>query len=84
MEEFKKSDFHPDINLSMSFFGDIEMPKKNRIKLKMDYIDIHITSQEFKMKEFQNMLKLMKLFGEEQEEVEAIVSNPLYKFLHNT
>jgi DNA polymerase II small subunit/DNA polymerase delta subunit B len=68
----------------MSFFGDIEMPKKNRIKLKMDYIDIHLTSQEFKMKEFQSMLQLMKVFGEETEEVEEIVSNPLYKFLHNT
>jgi len=60
------------------------MPKKNRIKLKMDYVDIHLTSQEFKMKEFQNLLKLMKFFGEEENEVEEIVSNPLFKFLHNT
>ena len=70
----------------MAFYGGIEMPKKNRIKLKMDYIDVHLTSQEFKMKDFQNMLKLMQFFGseEEQEQVKEVVSNPLFKFLHNT
>ena len=66
--------------MNVKFFGDVETSKKNRIKLKLDYINFHLTSNEFKMKDFQNLLVLLQVFGEGEDEVEEIKGNPLFKF----
>ncbi len=83
IKKFKEASFHPDLTLKANFFGGAETSKKNRVKLKIDYIDVHLTSNEFKMKDLQHMLTLLNVFGEEEEEIKEIVENPLFKFIEN-
>jgi hypothetical protein len=63
--KFKETSFHPDMNVKATFFGDVETTKKNRVQLKLDYIDIHATSSEYKMKDLQNMFKLITMVSGE-------------------
>lgn len=80
MKKFKESTFHPDLNLKAHFYGDVETCKKNRIKLKLDYIDMHATSQQFKMKDLLNLISILGIF---EEETEQMVSHPIFHFLQN-
>lgn len=62
----KDNKFRPDLKVSAQFYGIVEVYKKNRIKLKLDYIEARLTSDEFKMKGFQELLCLMKFFGDDE------------------
>jgi hypothetical protein len=42
--KFSESTFHPDLKVTADFYGEVETSKKNRIKLKLDYIDFHASS----------------------------------------
>jgi hypothetical protein len=80
MKAFDDSSFHPDVNLSISMLGRVETFKKNRIKIKPDHVNIHITSEEFKVKDIQNLAELLNVFGEDEEK-EMFVNHPLYSLL---
>lgn len=63
LSKFRESTLHPDLKLTANVYGEVETSKKNRIKLKVDYIDFHATSTEFKMKDLLNLLELTEVFG---------------------
>lgn len=71
-EKLKNGNFRPDIHLTAEFYGNAEVYKKNRIKLKLDYIEAKLTSEEFKMKDFQNLMSVLGLFGEEEANAEIL------------
>lgn len=80
MKGFDDSSFHPDVNLSVRMLGRVETFKKSRIKIKPDQVDLHVTSQEFKLKDLQNLVELLGIFGEDEEK-EEIVNHPIYSLL---
>ena len=82
-EKLRKTNFRPDLNLTAEFYGNAEIYKKNRIKLKLDYIEARLTSDEFKMKGMQHVVSVLGIFGDE-EEAQEITQHPLFKFLENT
>ena len=51
--------------------------------MKLDYINFHLTSPDFEMKDFQKMLLLLELFGDEEMSQE-MAENPLFKFFEKT
>ena len=44
MDSFKKSEFEPDLRLKMLMMGRVMSNKPNRISLKVDHANFHLTS----------------------------------------
>lgn len=64
LSKVDEATIQPDLQLNMSLKGHVDTLKKNRIRIRMDYILAHITSNEFKLKEVLNLMKLIGAFGE--------------------
>lgn len=80
LTKVEETSLQPDLQLNMILKGHADTFKKNRIRIRMDYILAHITSNEFKLKEVLTLLKLLGAFGE-GEEIEALINNPAFKLL---
>jgi HD superfamily phosphohydrolase len=83
LEKFEESAVNPDLHLEMVLKGQVDTYKKNRIRIRMDYIKAHIISKEFKLKDITDLMKIVSAFGE-GEEAEMIMNNPAFKLLERS
>lgn len=68
----------------MELRGHLDTHKKNRIRLRMDYIHVHLFSKEFRLTQLLELMKILQVFGEEEETVNTILNNPAFKLLQKS
>lgn len=84
LNDMVRAKFHPDAKLEMKIGGYLDTFKKNRIRLSLDHISAHLTSKEFRLAQLLELMKVMKVFGEDEREIESITSLPPFKLLQKS
>jgi len=57
--------------------------KKNRTSLKVDFLEAHIMSDQFRTAHFMDLMDSFKAFGHD-EEAEFIKNNPIFKLIEGS
>ncbi len=83
-KKLEEAAFHPDAKLEMELRGHLDTYKKNRIRVRMDYIRAHLYSKEFKLAQLLELMRIFQAFGESAEEIGAIINNPAFKLLQKS
>lgn len=50
----------------------------------MDYIRAHLFSKEFKLAQLLELMKILQVFGGDEETINSVVSNPAFKLLQKS
>jgi hypothetical protein len=83
-KKLEEAAFHPDARLEMELRGHLDTYKKNRIRVRMDYIRAHLFSKEFTLAQLLELMKILEAFGDDEETVNAVVNNPVFKLLQKS
>lgn len=68
----------------MELRGHLDTYKKNRIRVRMDYIRAHLFSKEFKLSQLLELMKVLQAFGEDEGTINTVTSNPVFKLLQKS
>lgn len=68
----------------MELRGHLDTYKKNRIRVRMDYIRAHLFSKEFRLTQLLELMKILQAFGDDEETVNSVINNPAFKLLQKS
>ena len=70
LSKMEETQLRPDARLEMELRGHLDTFKKNRIRIRMDYIRAHLFSKEFRLAALMQLMRAIKMFGDEEEAVQ--------------